>query len=197
MISALFWNIRGISRGPNLKRLRKLIKLYSIQLVAICEPKVDLDRINEFRMKLGMDCCVANQWGSLWVFYNSVCTCHILGESEQHLTLNVQMQCLPSMVVLSAIHAKCTAQERNQLWLDLVREKPLDMPWLLMGDFNVIAQVEEKRGGLPVRPEEGGSSLILCPQQEWGMPVLRGLGLHGVIIGKGGLEYGSGLIGFC
>ncbi|XP_027090440.2 uncharacterized protein [Coffea arabica] len=33
------------------------------------------------------------------------------------------------------------------------------MPWLLMGDFNVIAQVEEKRGGLPVRPEEGGELL--------------------------------------
>ena len=68
MIKMLFWNIRGVSRALNLKRLRKLITLYSLQLVAICEPKADLERIDSIRLKLGMDCCIANQWGSLWIF---------------------------------------------------------------------------------------------------------------------------------
>ena len=55
MISMFFWNIRGVARAPNLKRLKKLIKMHSIRLVGIFEPKADLRRINDITLKLAID----------------------------------------------------------------------------------------------------------------------------------------------
>ena len=75
-----------MSRSPNLKRLRKLIKLYSVHLVAICEPKMALCGFDLIRLKFGMDCCLANQWGTVWIFYQSPFRCQSVGESDQHLT---------------------------------------------------------------------------------------------------------------
>ncbi|XP_071926190.1 uncharacterized protein [Coffea arabica] len=41
------------------------------------------------------------------------------------------------------------------LWAGLLSDKPTETPWFLAGDFNVIAQEEEKRGGVPFCPNEG------------------------------------------
>ncbi|XP_071901311.1 uncharacterized protein [Coffea arabica] len=67
----------------------------------------------------------------------------------------IQSQMFPSPVTFSGIHAKCTAQERQVLWADLLRDKPASAPWFLVGDFNVIISEREKRGGLPFRTREG------------------------------------------
>ena len=76
MINFLFWNIRGVSHAPNLKRLRKLVKMHSISLVAICEPKTAIVNMDMIRLKVGMDCCgvafgcftnlplIVTQWGN-------------------------------------------------------------------------------------------------------------------------------------
>ena len=82
MIRFLFWNIRGVLHAPNLKRLRKLVKMYSISLVAICEPKSHLLDMDTIRVKVGMDFVVANRWGSVWVLYQSAFSCHLIGESD-------------------------------------------------------------------------------------------------------------------
>ena len=77
-----FWNIRGISRAPNLKRLRKLVKLYSVSLVAICEPKTSLLNLDSIHVKVGMDLAVTNQSSSVLILDHSLFDCHTIGESE-------------------------------------------------------------------------------------------------------------------
>ena len=86
MIKLLFWNIRGVARPPNLKRLKKLIKLHSIQLVVVVEPKTSVQNFTDIRMKLGMEWGMTNQEGTVWLFYRSMFTCACIGESTQHLT---------------------------------------------------------------------------------------------------------------
>lgn len=105
MLNMLFWNVRGVSRAPNLKCLRNLIKLYSVQLVAICEPKMALAGIDGTKLKLGMGGCVANMWGSIWIFYQSFFRCLSVGESNQHLTVQLQFQLFPIPVCFSFAHA--------------------------------------------------------------------------------------------
>ncbi|XP_071912410.1 uncharacterized protein [Coffea arabica] len=41
------------------------------------------------------------------------------------------------------------------LWVELLLDRPSGFPWCLAGDFNVIVNEEEKRGGLPFRLSEG------------------------------------------
>ncbi|XP_071901994.1 uncharacterized protein [Coffea arabica] len=61
----------------------------------------------------------------------------------------------PSTICCFFIHAKCTVQERETLWAELLLDRPSGTPWFLAGDFNVIVREDEKRGGLPFRLNEG------------------------------------------
>ncbi|XP_027156573.1 uncharacterized protein LOC113757588 [Coffea eugenioides] len=145
----------GVAHAPNLSRLRKLIKLHSLQLVVVVEPKTGLDNRTAIRLRLGMDYCLSNQEGSVWVFYQSLFACQCIGESSQHLTIQVRSHLFPTPIHLSCIHAKCTEHEREILWHDLLSDNSGSYPWFLVGDFNMITNGEEKRGGLPFRPLEG------------------------------------------
>ncbi|XP_027152134.1 uncharacterized protein LOC113752202 [Coffea eugenioides] len=133
--------------------------MYDLQLVVVVEPKLRVESITNIRIKLGMDCCLFNLWGSVWIFYRSLFTCQITGESPQHLTIRVKSHFFQDFITLSCIHAKCTEQERENLWNALLGDKPDFNPWFLIGDFNVVINTEEKRGGLPFRPSEGSEFL--------------------------------------
>ncbi|XP_027158377.1 uncharacterized protein LOC113759998 [Coffea eugenioides] len=129
--------------------------MHSISLVAICEPKTLIANIDMIRMKVGMDFSIANLWGSIWVLYKSLFDCQMIGESNQHLTLSLRSQLLAEEIYFSFIHSKCTVQEREGLWIELLNDKPEVKPWFLVGDFNVILNAEKKRGGLPFRHAQG------------------------------------------
>lgn len=52
-----------------------------------------------------------------------------------------------SPVFLTGIYAKCTRMERRHLWSSLLALAPsVDNAWLIGGDFNAIASVEEYKG---------------------------------------------------
>lgn len=164
MINFLFWNIRGVSRAPNFRRLKYLVHHHSIQLVAICEPKIQAAKIHSIRMRLNMDHAVFNIEGDIWVFYNSSISCSLVGESCQHLSLQISSALFELPIIFSFVHAKCTALERVQLWNSLIVDKLKQSAWFIVGDINVIVSAEEKRGGMPFRPEEGWDFLDFMSQ---------------------------------
>ncbi|XP_071917289.1 uncharacterized protein [Coffea arabica] len=57
------------------------------------------------------------------------------------------------------LRSMCTQQDREDLWNALLQDKPAFNPWFLVGDFNVVTNTEEKRGGLPFRLSEGSDFL--------------------------------------
>nr|XP_027127799.1 uncharacterized protein LOC113743944 [Coffea arabica] len=73
----------------------------------------------------------------------------MVGEGAQHASFLVYHNCLPIPVTISIVHAWCTREERRALWSGLLRDKPLHGPWLVGGDFNVVVETGEKKGGLP------------------------------------------------
>nr|XP_027061902.1 uncharacterized protein LOC113688298 [Coffea arabica] len=86
------------------------------------------------RVKIGMDYVVANQPGSIWVFYKSSFICHTLGESDQHITLGIGSQLLAEEIYFSFVHAKCTAQERGGLWkLGMLASRGPNLPSATIG----------------------------------------------------------------
>ena len=140
---------------PNFRRLKRIISEFSIQLVAICEPKALSCDIRMICARLKMDGWMVNREGSVWVFYQAGFQCVQVGDSPQHISLRISSQVLLAPVYFSFIHGKCTEQERALLWSALLVDKPSDDPWLVVGDFNTIISAEEKRGGLPFRIDEG------------------------------------------
>ncbi|KAH0712012.1 hypothetical protein KY289_007971 [Solanum tuberosum] len=58
-------------------------------------------------------------------------------------------------VLITTVYARCDSLERLELWeeLELVAEDNT-LSWLVGGDFNVILNDEEKRGGLDFTQSE-------------------------------------------
>ncbi|XP_026459325.1 uncharacterized protein LOC113359985 [Papaver somniferum] len=50
-------------------------------------------------------------------------------------------------VLVSGIHAASLTVDRRTLWSELEYVSSMDLPWLLIGDFNIVLSIEEKIGG--------------------------------------------------
>ena len=60
MINTLMWNIRGVSKASNLRRLKNIIRTHGVQFVALSEPKLDVSRVESIRMRLSFDYAIIN-----------------------------------------------------------------------------------------------------------------------------------------
>lgn len=78
-------------------------------------------------------------------FYNSSFTCSVVRESTQHISIFVQHGQFSIPFLLCAVHAKCTVEERVELWDTLLFDRPSSGAWVVYGDFNVIVDAQEKR----------------------------------------------------
>ena len=87
--------------------------------------------------------------------YSSPFVCSIVGNSDQHISIHVQSMLLSSPIIMSFVHAKCSVEERRELWCNLLSDKPISLPWCIGGDFNVILAPHEKSGGRPFAIAEG------------------------------------------
>ncbi|XP_060210412.1 uncharacterized protein LOC132637319 [Lycium barbarum] len=114
MISAFFWNIRGVRTKKPIHRLKSLIKLNNAQFVAIFEPFIDKKKIERYKKFLGFQNCLSNDIGAY----------------------------------VTAVYAKCTALERQELWDDLTDiSNQIQSGWCIGGDFNVILEPSKNIGG--------------------------------------------------
>ncbi|KAF9595956.1 hypothetical protein IFM89_006702 [Coptis chinensis] len=50
-------------------------------------------------------------------------------------------------VLITIVHAHCLYVQRRHLWLELSNINPINLPWLILGDFNAYLSVSEKKGG--------------------------------------------------
>ncbi|XP_027120639.2 uncharacterized protein [Coffea arabica] len=79
----------------------------------------------------------------------------VVGESPQHVSVRLSHDHVPgSHLVVSFVHARCTPVERCELWEGLMRDNPGSAAWIVGGDFNVILDAEEKKGGRAFTPGE-------------------------------------------
>nr|XP_027082456.1 uncharacterized protein LOC113704781 [Coffea arabica] len=118
-------------------------------------PKLDVSRIDLIKVRLPFDSVVVNLSADIWVFFSTPLVCVVVGSSAQHVTISVQHPWMDGSLCFSFVHAKCSLGERRVLWQDLKADKPSSRPWCVCGDFNVIADPSEKRGGRPFAGSEG------------------------------------------
>lgn len=116
-----------------------------LQMVAICELKVDLSKFQHTHMKIGMDTGLKNSSGSVWLFFQNSFSCSVVGESDQHFLVKIWTLYFSSPFILSFVHAKCMDSDQRQ-HLNILKSENIDnISWLIGGDFNVIVQDEEKK----------------------------------------------------
>ncbi|XP_070054198.1 uncharacterized protein [Nicotiana tomentosiformis] len=76
----------------------------------------------------------------------------VISVDEQQITIKIQNGVKNSNMFVTAVYAKCNANERKDLWSSLEgTHMVIDGPWFIGGDFNIILDLDEKRGGRPHR----------------------------------------------
>ncbi|XP_055835057.1 uncharacterized protein LOC129903520 [Solanum dulcamara] len=72
----------------------------------------------------------------------------VIANDDQQLTINLKKNGGTTDLFVTAIYAKCTANERKDLWQSLENLNPfIDGPWCIGANFNVILDPEEKLAG--------------------------------------------------
>ncbi|XP_035540280.1 uncharacterized protein LOC118344244 [Juglans regia] len=110
------------------------------------EPFRDDSQLNYWKTFLEFDECLsnANQDGKLWCFWKAGLKVEVMGVSDQHLTMLIN-----SSLLISSVYAKCRFLDRRPLWSNLLGVNNLQFPHVIIGDFNVICNDNERRGGNP------------------------------------------------
>ncbi|KAF6144299.1 hypothetical protein GIB67_024526 [Kingdonia uniflora] len=120
--------------------------MYAPQIIFLAEPKIRLDS----SIKLGLHnfnhAIISNdsdiRIGNLWCFWSTeVSSPSVISSSFQHLTV------LCNGVIISTVHASVFKTIRRGLWKNLIDVSKLKLPWLVLGDFNIIRLQTEKFGG--------------------------------------------------
>ncbi|XP_042966737.1 uncharacterized protein LOC122300279 [Carya illinoinensis] len=66
---------------------------------------------------------------------------------------------------VTLVYAKCNYQERRRLWSALEDTNTNNLPWIVVGDFNIIRYDYERRGGKPrnaMAMEEFNHTIDIC-----------------------------------
>ncbi|KAF9619289.1 hypothetical protein IFM89_006476 [Coptis chinensis] len=114
----------------------------------IAEPMISPDDFSKaYLQSLGMSSYFfsnnsLNRVPNIWLFWKTtVDTPNLLCCSNQQITVEVDG------VLLSIIHAHCSYVNRRQLWMDLHQFSLMNLPWLILGDFNAYLSYSDKQGG--------------------------------------------------
>jgi exonuclease III len=152
MIKILFWNARGAGSGKFQSAIVDLIKINHVDILAICEPKVQFQKASKTMLSLGFTdhkIVEANGFsGGIWLFWNST-NLHVdfIDKNAQTITVKVTLPGGPSWM-LSTLYASPTKTVRSMLWSyfdNLMRNHKL--PWIFIGDFNELYSAADKNLG--------------------------------------------------
>ncbi|XP_026443168.1 uncharacterized protein LOC113343060 [Papaver somniferum] len=146
----LFWNINGVASTTAHSKLRELIRDFHPEVFGLAEPKVACSTnfgrrlISEGYSSFIINNSANSGIANLWVCYKDGLHVSVVNSSKQAITIAVDG------VYISFVHASYIQTTRRRLWQQLVMQDTIT-PWLVIGDFNCILRLNEKKGGLEIR----------------------------------------------
>ncbi|KAF5475816.1 hypothetical protein F2P56_007582 [Juglans regia] len=130
------------------KHLCRLVRKFNVVIVAISESFSEVSKMDQLAYLLGLSnhCSNAEMGGKLWVFWSESYEFEVLCMSNQMITGWVRNGVENFLVTF--VFAKCNPVERRGLW-DSLKATCIEGPWLVVGDFNIIRDDQERVGGNP------------------------------------------------
>lgn len=127
--------------------------MYSLNFVALLEPRISGDRADQVVNKLGVDGVTRVEAtgfsGGIWCLWKSTSISVDVIHSMRfcvHLKINPRSD---KPWALTVVYASRQAHLRDLLWEELERFRDqCDLPWCVVGDFNTVMFGHEKDGGL-------------------------------------------------
>lgn len=149
MFKAIVWNIRGVRNKATRNYLSALNCKHTPDLLAILEPKIDGDNLPSLAAELHMPLCYhgGEENKYIWLMWKDNIDITISETHSQFLTCLIKDQFLAQEVAFTMVYASCLMRTRRVLRQSLSDfYSNCDLPWLLVGDFNVVSTAAEKSG---------------------------------------------------
>ncbi|KAL2513400.1 Uncharacterized protein Adt_19000 [Abeliophyllum distichum] len=113
----------------------------------ILEPFVLKKNFDFIRRSLAFDVGLENESGKIWCFWNLGTTVASCVDHPQFLHIRVEDPRLSRPMYITPVYASCSPVGRRDLWMGLHQiSLVVDGPWMVGGDFNVIAHNGERTG---------------------------------------------------
>ncbi|XP_026384155.1 uncharacterized protein LOC113279699 [Papaver somniferum] len=144
----IYWNIIGLRRTKAADKIRSLVNSFGPSLFWLAEPKISVrkDIIKKLRLS-GMKHLVIHNSsesgkGNIWLLWSSSISDPILiSNTKQEITVEVGGS------LITGVHVASLAVDIRFLWDKMLEINNQDKPWLVIGDFNDVLSIEEKKGG--------------------------------------------------
>lgn len=147
MIKSLIWNIRGIKSQGAFDRLMQLKRAHNLIFIAVMEPFCRRSKLDRFRRRLGFDFAHANSNNKIWLFSDMAINCTVIEDLDQHVTCSINNN--GDSMYITIVYAKCHVHLREELWDNIKNfAEGNTSPWMVVGDFNFIIDLEENKGGV-------------------------------------------------
>ncbi|XP_026385072.1 uncharacterized protein LOC113280695 [Papaver somniferum] len=142
-----YWNSQGLDKDGARAKLQELSYLHKPDVICIAEPHVlcSVRFVRSLNLVDFSEDVITNEVdgdkGNIWILWrNTLLRPDILSTSKQAITVNFAGD------FITDVHASYNPVVRKRLWrqLDLGF---ISIPWLVLGDFNCVLRLEEKKGG--------------------------------------------------
>lgn len=150
-MSLLAWNCRGLAKPPAVRFLKEINKQYRPNIIFLSETLVKRNRIERVRKILGFGACFAvdaqGHGGGLALFWKNEGGVVITGSSQNFIDFEVSNEQVGKWRY-TGFYGYPERERRAASW-DLIRNltHKSALPWCIIGDFNDMISVGEKRGG--------------------------------------------------
>ncbi|KAL2453200.1 Uncharacterized protein Adt_49302 [Abeliophyllum distichum] len=132
------------SKGVDIPRPSKRV---TRSQTVILEPFVLKKNFDFIRRFLSFDVGLENESDKIWYFWNLGTTVDSCVDHPQFLHIRVEDPRLSRLMYITPVYASCSPVGGRDLWLGLHQiSLTVDGPWMVGGDFNVIAHNGERTG---------------------------------------------------
>lgn len=152
MDNILFWNARGAGNDKFKYTVKDLVKMHSLDILIICEPKVQFKNSKKYLLHLGFtdyEVMEARGFsGGIWLLWNnSKVKVDYVDSNAQSISVKVTGDNGHSWL-LSGVYGSTCNTVRTTLWdyFDTLTMQ-VNLPWMLVGDFNKLLSYSDKSGG--------------------------------------------------
>ena len=111
---------------------------------------VSFDQINDIKQRLCFENCLSYPSNKIWLLWRHGLSLHPIVSTDQLIHVEVSGSHGQFLSYFTAIYAKCTRAKRGNLWDSIMhiqaQIKSTSRPWIIGGDFNAIAKLDEHAG---------------------------------------------------
>lgn len=156
-----WWNIRGFSKTLKHKIVNTFLKEHDLALLALMETKLEDGKLFEIMQLHFAKWKVAHNFdeheaGRMLILWNpELLEMEMVGIHDQVMHLKVTCKISARTFYVSFVYGLHSIVARRPLWECLSAfGRDGRKPWLVLGDFNNILEIEDRIGGNPPKPYE-------------------------------------------